>query len=345
MNEMMAAIEKEWTLRRAGVENVSTLYFGGGTPSLLQPEQLLPFARISDWEEFTLEANPEDITPEKCTQWREAGVTRLSIGVQTFDDKLLDWMNRKHTGSQAIQAIEFANAAGFEHISADLIYGLPGRTHDAWLDDLNTMLSLPIDHLSAYILTVEPRTLLGHRVAKGLEREADEDVVEDAYAALCQVTAAAGFDHYEVSNFARPGGRAVHNSRYWSGAAYVGLGPGAHGFDGIDTRYANLANNPLYIQSILKAESAQGLPSTEEVLSKRDRYNEMLMTGFRKAAGVDLVEMEKTWGLRPDLIDPKAWEQALENGLLLETGPMVRVAEESWLIGDSVAAQFFAIED
>lgn len=342
---MMVAIEKEWTLRRASAGQAATLYFGGGTPSLLQPEQLLPFAQISEWEEFTLEANPEDITPEKCAAWRAAGVTRLSIGVQTFDDNLLDWMNRKHTGSQAIQAIEFANAAGFEHISADLIYGLPGRTNEDWLEDLHTMISLPIDHLSAYILTVEPRTVLGHRVAKGLENEADEDAVEHAYAALCRLTAEAGFDHYEVSNFARPGGRAVHNSRYWSGAAYVGLGPGAHGFNGVDTRYANLANNPLYIQSILKAESVEDLPSTAEVLSKRDRYNEMLMTGFRTAAGVDLTEMETKWRMRPDLVDPQAWAQALENGVLVERGSRVRVAEESWLIGDSVAAQFFAIDD
>lgn len=341
----MVAIEKEWTLRRASAGQAATLYFGGGTPSLLQPEQLLPFAQISEWEEFTLEANPEDITPEKCAAWRAAGVTRLSIGVQTFDDNLLDWMNRKHTGSQAIQAIEFANAAGFEHISADLIYGLPGRTNEDWLEDLHTMISLPIDHLSAYILTVEPRTVLGHRVAKGLENEADEDAVEHAYAALCRLTAEAGFDHYEVSNFARPGGRAVHNSRYWSGAAYVGLGPGAHGFNGVDTRYANLANNPLYIQSILKAESVEDLPSTAEVLSKRDRYNEMLMTGFRTAAGVDLTEMETKWRMRPDLVDPQAWAQALENGVLVERGSRVRVAEESWLIGDSVAAQFFAIDD
>ena len=345
MSEMMVAIEKEWTLRRASAGQAATLYFGGGTPSLLQPEQLLPFAQISEWEEFTLEANPEDITPEKCAAWRAAGVTRLSIGVQTFDDNLLDWMNRKHTGSQAIQAIEFANAAGFEHISADLIYGLPGRTNEDWLEDLHTMISLPIDHLSAYILTVEPRTVLGHRVAKGLENEADEDAVEHAYAALCRLTAEAGFDHYEVSNFARPGGRAVHNSRYWSGAAYVGLGPGAHGFNGVDTRYANLANNPLYIQSILKAESVEDLPSTAEVLSKRDRYNEMLMTGFRTAAGVDLTEMETKWRMRPDLVDPQAWAQALENGVLVERGSRVRVAEESWLIGDSVAAQFFAIDD
>lgn len=345
MNEMMAAIEKEWTLRQGSVGKASTLYFGGGTPSLLRPEQLLPFARISEWEEFTLEANPEDITPEKCAAWKAAGVTRLSIGVQTFDDKLLDWMNRKHTGSQAIAAIQCANGVGFEHISADLIYGLPGRTHEAWLNDLRTMLSLPIDHLSAYILTVEPRTVLGHRVAKGLEREADEDAVERAYSALCHLTAEAGFEHYEVSNFARAGGRAVHNSRYWSGAAYVGLGPGAHGFDGVNTRYANLANNPLYIQSILKAETAEDLQSTTEVLSKRDRYNEMLMTGFRTAAGVDLAEMEKKWGLRPDLIDPKAWAQALENGSIVQKGERVRVAEESWLIGDSVAAQFFAVDD
>ena len=349
---MGQALAREMTLRLDGkLQSFDTLYFGGGTPSLLPIGDLQKLLEVANqhragdvWAECTLEANPEDITPDRCAAWLALGINRLSIGVQTFDDALLGWMNRQHSGAQAEEAIRVAAAAGFEHLTADLIYGLPGRTGAGWAADLDQMLALPIDHLSAYILTVEPRTVLGHRVNVGLDKEPDEDAVSTAYEKLCEKTAAAGFAHYEVSNFARAGAEAVHNSRYWAGDAYVGIGPGAHGFDGHRTRWANLANNPQYVKAVLAAGSAEELPETRETLTDADRYNEAVMTGLRTARGVDLAALERAFGLRPDVVEPEAWGAALETGELVRLeGGRVRVAERSWLVGDSVAARFFEV--
>jgi oxygen-independent coproporphyrinogen-3 oxidase len=352
MPEMGRALAKELSIRLAAAAlSFDTLYFGGGTPSLMAMEDLERVIALADehrtgnrWAECTLEANPEDVTAERCAEWLRLGINRLSIGVQTFDDDLLHWMNRQHSGQQAEEAIRIAAAAGFEHLTADLIYGLPGRTTAQWLGDLDRMMGLPVDHLSAYILTVEPKTVLGHRVQKGLENEPEEEAVSIAYETLCAQTAAAGFAHYEVSNFARPGAEAIHNSRYWAGEAYLGIGPGAHGFDGQKTRWANLANNPLYVQSVLAAKREEELPGTRELLTDADRYNEAIMTGLRTARGVAPEALERAFGLRPDRVEPEAWRAALETGELVRLeGGRVRVAERSWLVGDSVAARFFEV--
>jgi len=352
MPQMGQALSREMNLRLAGeTATFDTLYFGGGTPSLLgmaELEQLMAVAnqhRTGDnWAECTLEANPEDITAERCDGWLALGINRLSIGVQTFDNDLLGWMNRQHSGAQAEEAIRIAAAAGFEHLTADLIYGLPGRTKARWQNDLDRMLGLPLDHLSAYILTVEPRTVLGHRVEQGLDSEPEEEAVSMAYETLCRQTAAAGFAHYEVSNFARPRAEAIHNSRYWAGDAYVGIGPGAHGFDGQRTRWANLANNPRYVKAVLAAKHRDELPETVETLTDVDRYNEAIMTGLRTARGVDPEGLEHAFGLRPDVVEPAAWRAALAAEELVEIGEgRVRVAERSWLVGDSVAARFFVV--
>jgi len=350
---MIRAIHHELAIRMATFpQTTNTIYFGGGTPSLIDPhwiDLLTQCAKESNpslsWTESTLEANPEDITAQHCEAWLDAGINRLSIGVQTFDDRMLEWMNRKHTGEQAQLAIETAAKAGFKHLTADLIYGLPGRTAEAWVNDLHRMLSLPVDHLSAYILTVEPKTVLGRHVAQGWTPDVDEIQVSKAYESLCVLTANAGFEHYEVSNFAKPGAQAIHNSQYWSGAAYIGVGPGAHGFDGLKNRWANWANNPRYLQSMQQAKNLNDLPCESEELTSQDRYNETLMTGLRTAKGIDLEQLERTFGLRPDMSDPEAWAETLtQGGLQMTTPTTARIPESQWLIGDTIAARFFEVD-
>ena len=349
MQAMEAALVKELSLRIAtespNFNDLQSIYFGGGTPSLFPETGLerllnLVLPEAVNCREVTLEANPEDITPEKLAAWRKLGVTRLSIGLQTFDQNRLDWMNRKHSAEQAEQAVRWAAAAGFAHISADLIYGLPGRSH-AFEEEVQRFTSLPVDHLSAYILTVEDQTVLGRRVANGQEKIADETAVEGEYEMLCRELARAGFEHYEVSNWARPGGHAVHNQHYWSGLPYWGIGPGAHGFDGAQ-RTANVSNNPRYIKSLGEAQSVADLPAQSERLTETDRYNETIMTGLRTARGIDLKALESQFGLRPDRVASAAWRRYVEAGVIVSSEPENhRIPEAHWLIADAVASDLF----
>lgn len=339
--------ELDWKMREAK-GTVSTVYFGGGTPSLFDLRQLeLLVSRClaagAHPSEITLEANPEDITVERLKAWLAMGITRLSIGVQTFDDDRLRWMNRAHSGQQAIDAVLSAYALGFRHLSADLIYGLPDRK-TPFAEDLEKACGLPVDHLSAYILTVEDQTALGRNVHKGLEPVAPESLVEAEYALLCSRAKAAGFEHYEVSNFARAGGHAQHNQHYWTGLPFLGIGPGAHGFDG-QQRLANVSNNPRYIAALEKAQSLHELPVERDVLSANDRYNEGLMTGLRTAKGIDVKALENEYGHNPQTEDPNFWSQCIADRTLeLLGGSRYRIREEKWLVADRIASAFFVVE-
>jgi len=350
--EVIDALCQEIALRKAETTDWGTprtLYFGGGTPSVLTSGELDALFGALDqafpgtvWDEVTLEANPEDITPEVLAVWHDRGITRLSIGIQTFDDKLLSWMNRSHSGKQAEEAVQAARAAGFKRLSADLIYGLPGRSEADWATDVDRVLALPVSHLSAYVLTVEPRTALGHRVERGEEFPAPDEAVLRSYALLTERARRAGADHYEVSNFALAGGeRAVHNAAYWRGIRYLGIGPGAHGFTGTH-RYANVSNNRKYVNAV----QAGTLPETREELSPRDRYNERIMTGLRTAEGIEPEALEAEFSLRPDVEEVAAWKRALDLGELVPGGRVGtwRVAEASWMIGDSIASRFFSVD-
>ena len=349
MEAMEVALVRELDLRVAA-ENpdfsaLQSIYFGGGTPSLFTLsglrallDRLLPHA--PNCREVTLEANPEDVTSERLEAWLEMGISRLSIGLQSFDQNRLDWMNRQHSAEDAATAVHLAAEAGFTHISADLIYGLPNRTQ-SFEDELRQFVALPVDHLSAYILTVEDRTVLGRRVEQGAQVVPEDEAVEAEYQQLCHAMAEAGFEHYEVSNWAKPGGHAVHNQHYWSGLPYWGLGPGAHGFDGA-RRYANVANNPKFIRALSGASSAADLPVETETLSPTDRYNESVMTGLRTARGINLADLEDRFGLRPDVAEPEAWKRFLNQGVLEAVGGEVyRIAEPNWVMADAISAELF----
>ena len=356
-SRMVDAIVAEAHLRwshRADWQGLSfqSLYLGGGTPSLLPPgeiERLI--SGVSDalnidphqMAEITLEANPEDLSDKRLESWLNAGVNRLSIGVQSFDDETLVWMNRAHNGKQAADGVNRAHQAGFESITVDLIYGVP--TSRNWEDDVVRVMALPVQHLSAYALTIEPRTVLGTRAAKGHLIEPPESRVVEEYLFLCRQMTRAGWSHYETSNWAAPrtdgsgAHEALHNSAYWSGQPYLGLGPGAHGFCP-PVRYANVANNPVYLSSLERHQ----LRCTEEVLDNIDRYNESIMTGLRTAKGIDPSALESQFGLRPEQVNGDAWQRVLQSGELIQTpSGRFRIPEEQWITGDRIAVDFFHV--
>lgn len=352
VDAFVSAVVKEIELRRETWKNEDfmTLYLGGGTPSVLSPKDIdrilgalnesLPGFKSERLAEATIEVNPEDLTEEIARGYVECGFDRISIGVQTFDDGLLNWMNRKHSAEQAESAVFAARKAGFNEVSIDLVYGLPHSSPKSFENTVSKAFSLPIDHISCYALTVEPRTVLGARVKKGVEKEAPDSVIEADYKLLCSVADAHGFSHYEVSNWARTKeNKAVHNSAYWSGSPYLGLGPGAHGFDG-KSRYSVISNNPKYLRSI--AEST--LPDALEALTPTDRSNEMMMTGLRTAQGVDFKALEQLFGIDHIGSNHDAWQKWTEAGAIvfLESGRH-RISEKYWLIGDSIASDLIVL--
>ena len=354
---MVHSIVREAQIRRSLTpdetrQNVSTLYLGGGTPSLLSPAHISALVSgvseafgvdVHRLSEVTLEANPEDLTPERLSTWKAVGISRLSVGIQSFHDPTLGWMNRAHSGREAKEGVLLAAQAGFENISIDLIYGVP--TSRSWREDLQCALELPVNHVSAYALTVEPQTVLGTRISRGSEPELSDARAVEEYNQLCLRMQQEGWLHYETSNWAAPlqgaQGHALakHNSSYWSGSEYVGLGPGAHGFLG-STRYANVSNNPAYLKSL----DAGVLDQECETLTNVDRYNEGVMTGLRTSGGISPAELSRRTGLRPEQVDENAWVRALEQGdLVALPNGFFRVPEERWITGDRVAASLFEV--
>ncbi len=293
--EVLDAMLRELDLRRdyLGDEPVTTRYFGGGTPSLLQPQEvgrLISHAAAlfdcSAVEETTLEANPDDLTPEYLTAVRDCGVNRLSIGIQSFDDDCLRLMNRRHTAAQAVAAVQAAQQAGFDNITIDLIFGVPGFGGEKLERSLDRAVSLGVQHVSAYHLTVEPNTRFGRMAAQGQFTPVEESVSEQEYASVHRRLAAAGFDHYEISNYALPGFRARHNAAYWHGVKYLGIGPAAHSFDGRE-RHWNVSS----VEEYLCGKAAES-----EQLSVRDCCNEYLLTRLRTVEGIDLADFECRFG-------------------------------------------------
>lgn len=294
--KMIDAMCKEIEMRLGNEADldIKTLYFGGGTPSLLQEsdwnklmQTLKSFITIEDLQEFTIEANPDDVNAAALALWKALGVNRLSIGVQSFRDEDLQWMNRAHNSKESLQCIELAQSFGFQNLTIDLMYGLPNQSLAIWSEQLHRACQLGVSHISAYCLTVEERTALKKSVDNGDLIIPDEDLVEEQFRALIDVLASYGLAQYEISNFAKSGAEAVHNSNYWLGKYYVGIGPSAHGFDG-KNRYWNVANNRTYIRAL----EAGTLPETIEELTLKNRFNELILTGLRTHWGVEIVQLE-----------------------------------------------------
>ena len=320
--------------------SISTIYFGGGTPSLLSPDQIARILQTIDAQqaiEVTLEANPGDLTPDYLRAVREAGVNRLSIGIQSFDDEVLRLIGRRHTAAEAKAAVKAAQAAGFDNISIDLIYGIPstiispnykqdGAAPDciginfqphlhvpsplnsqlsAWQEQIRQALQLGVQHISTYCLSYEEGTRMTRMLEQGEITEVDEDTENAMYDLLVSQLKEAGFEHYEVSNFALPGYRSRHNSSYWNRTPYIGLGAGAHSYDGARTRSWNPDNLEEYIRAMERGEDA----ATYETLTDTDLYNERVMLGLRTTEGIAINELH----------DPALAQPFIERGLLQET--------------------------
>ena len=297
---MIKAIVKELDLRKDYLQSkdLTSIYFGGGTPSLLNEKDLdLIFTKLAsmyNWTnatEITLEANPDDLNKSNLQTFKKAGINRLSIGVQSFDQEDLTFMNRAHDAEEAKICIKLAQDAGFENISADLIYGSPTTSNETWHNNIETMTSFGIPHISAYCLTVEEGTALHHFVSTGKSRPVDDEKASTQFEMLIAHLENSGYDHYEISNFGYPDNYAVHNTNYWMGIPYLGIGPGAHSFDGQATRSWNLAHNPQYIKQI----NNNNLPIEHETLSDIERYNEFILIRLRTKWGIDLKTLENSY--------------------------------------------------
>lgn len=273
------ALRLELEARCAEVGPFQTVYVGGGTPSAVEPMRLKPFFDLVADGEKTVEVNPDDVTPQLAGELLLAGANRVSMGVQSLNDDELRAVGRRHSARQARRAYEILRSAGFKNISLDLIYGLPGQTFESWQRSLGELLSWEPEHLSAYLLSYEPGTLLTARLKAGRVEEASEELASQMYGELCAASRSAGYEHYEISNFAQQGYRAVHNSAYWDMTPYLGLGPGAHSFDG-KIRRENAPNLKAYLAD--PEHFAQVEAETDT-----NRFNDLLITALRTARGID----------------------------------------------------------
>jgi len=347
--EVLEAICREAALRAPEAAHwgpFQTVYIGGGTPSLLSPADLQQLfgALAAQYDlnavsECTLEANPDDLSAE----WLEGlkaltPVDRLSVGVQSFREEDLRYTHRAHSAAQALDGLKAATAAGFSNLSLDLIYGIPGLTDEAWLCNLDMADALGITHLSCYALTVEEGTALHHAIRHKKSQPVDSEQSARQFDILMRWASERGWEHYEISNLARPGHRAVHNTAYWTGAPYIGLGPSAHSFDGKDTRRWNVANNALYARTVLGAGE---VPHETETLSHTDRLNEYIMTSLRTVWGLDLQAVAKEWGQKR--------AQTVRTGLERPLGAELAQMQESRVVltdagrhyADGIAAELF----
>jgi oxygen-independent coproporphyrinogen-3 oxidase len=346
IQQLIDCLVKEMHLRSPSWKHaqISTIYFGGGTPSLLTPDQLAQLIKqiriyysVLAAVEITLECNPENCQIENLKQWKKLGISRLSMGIQSFNDKQLHWMNRAHTYAETIEALRNIHQIGFNELNLDLIYGLPEMENYSFEDDLEQLIALSPDHISAYCLTVETKTALANWVKTKQINVPESEKQAQQFEYLVNRLAKAGYEQYEISNFCKANRYSTHNTAYWKGNPYIGIGPSAHGFDG-GKRYWNVANNPLYIKAITNSE----LPETVETLSKTDLFNECILLGLRTKWGVSKHQL---FALKsPDKEWKETFKQLVESALITETDSHFFLTETGKLIADKIASDLFIID-
>ncbi len=338
----MARELRERSLEIAG-EPMGTIYFGGGTPSLLEPARIAAFVQLARElfqlegdAEITLETNPDDVTADRLVAWRDAGITRLSLGTQSFRDDRLRWMGRAHDARQALDSIALIANAGFSSWTIDLIYGLPGMTLAEWDAQLTIALDHGMPHLSAYCLTVEAKTALAHQVKKRMVSMPGDDDQSAQFDRLMERMEQAGLEHYEISNFGRPGHHSRHNTSYWEGVPYLGIGPSAHSFNGTSRRW-NVAHNARYVKAIHNGE-----PFWEsETLTPAQRTNERLMTGLRTTRGVAVATLE----MDALHINASAFQRYVALGELVLTEGRLALTKAGRHFADRIASDLFVTDD
>lgn len=344
-SEFVSTLIKEINLRKGDLNyTVETIYFGGGTPSVLTQKELdlilttihKEFS-IGENPEITLEANPDDLTEKYIQEIKFSGVNRLSVGLQSFNEDELKRMNRSHNALQGLEAIKRAQQAGITNISVDLIYGTPWIDLEQWKNHIDTVISMNVPHISCYQLTIEEGTLLHHQQKKG-EFSIDDEHTEQQFYTLIEKLRESGFDHYEVSNFGKPGFYSQHNSSYWLDKPYLGLGPSAHGYNG-NERYANVSNVHAYIKSINEGGSWFEV----EKLTQTEMYNDLVLTGLRTTYGLSLRLLEKKLGQSYVNYFQRKAQSYLENGHLLKENYTYKLNEKSFLFADRISSDLFYI--
>ena len=343
---MLSAIKKELVLRKEEIkESIETIYFGGGTPSILNAAEIdavidlirSHFAVAKD-PEITLEANPDDLSKRKLEELRGTPVNRLSIGIQSFFDEDLSYMNRAHNRKQAMESMEYASK-WFDNISMDLIYGLPHLSEERWAKNLQHTFDFNVGHISSYALTVEPKTALDHFIKKGKYKAPSEASAERHFKILQERTAAKQFVQYEISNFGKKGFFSRHNTSYWRGVKYMGIGPSAHSFDGLQRAW-NVANNAKYMKSLEK----DMLPNEVEYLTVEDRINEMIMTGLRTIWGISIKDIDSNFGgtYKDQLM--KYAQKHIDTGSLLLHEDHLILRPEKYFLADGIVSDMFLIK-
>jgi oxygen-independent coproporphyrinogen-3 oxidase len=340
-NELVGALLSEIELRKHYLdqEPIETIYFGGGTPSLLDIrdlelliQKIFSTLTVSSGVEITIEANPDDVTEAKIKEWTAANVNRLSVGVQSFFEQDLRWMNRAHTAQEALQSVELA-IEYFDNITIDLIYGTPTLTDDNWRRNVDRSIALGIPHLSCYALTVEPKTPLDKMIRAHKVPAVNPDHQSQQFLLLMRWMNDAGYEHYEISNFAKPGFRSRHNTSYWRGEKYIGIGPSAHSFDNLSRQW-NVSNNQTYIDSIKKGI----VPCEKEILTPVQKLNEYIMTSLRTIEGLDLARVVDATLIHELEI---ASRKFIERGLMVEDKKHLRLTRNGKLVADGIASELF----
>ena len=344
--KLIAAICSELAIRKSELQDalVETVYFGGGTPSLLTKEELAAIMstirehfELADSPEITFEVNPDDATTENLADWKALGINRLSIGLQSFQETDLTWMNRSHSTEQGQMAVRLAQATGFDNISIDLIYGLPELSNEQWVSHLNQALSLNVQHISSYCLTIEPKTALNDFVAKGKLTRPTEDQQSEQFELLVSTLALAGFEQYEISNFAKDQKYAKHNSAYWNFSPYLGVGPSAHSFNGQQRRW-NVANNTKYYQDVGKKQDWFEV----ENLSESEKWNEYFLTGLRTKWGILKWNIQEMGGMSSSELT--LMDSYVKSEWMIEADVSFVLTEKGKLQADGIASSFFRVD-
>ena len=343
---MISALKRELVLRKEEFKDevIETIYFGGGTPSVLETFEIIGLIntvysnyQVTENPEITLEANPDDLSTKKLLELSDSPINRLSIGIQSFFEEDLLFMNRAHNANEAEQCIKEA-IRHFDNISIDLIYGIPGMSDERWEKNIEKALTFGIPHISSYALTVEPKTALANFIKKGVVKPIDDEQAQRQFLVLYDVLTRAGFDCYEVSNFGKPGYYSKNNTAYWLGEKYMGIGPSAHSYDG-ERRAWNINNNPKYLKAIEKGE----LPMETEVLTKNDKYNEYVMTGLRTSWGISLERIQKQFGEKYSTYLIQRIEKYIEQQLLILSEDQLVATKKGKFLVDGIASDLFIL--
>lgn len=347
-SRVLAGIKKELKSRAAELnsEEITTIYLGGGTPSALLIDELKDLLtiiqqnyRISATAEITMEANPDDLSQAILSAIREIGFNRLSMGVQSFAESDLKLMNRRHGVMQALQSVKWAKRAGFSNISIDLIYGLPNQTLEEWERNVRIAVELDVQHISAYNLTYHEGTVFYDQLKKGILKELPDELSLQQFELLIQILKDAGFEHYEISNFCKPGLYSQHNSSYWKNKKYLGIGPSAHSFD-LHSRRWNVSSIVKYLEGLEKDE-----PYYEaEVLSEQDRYNDYIITGLRTVWGISERFIETEFAESYLIHFQDKLKKYIQSGHVISTPETVTLSPEGLFISDQIMADFMVVE-